>query len=103
MVKWSFPGCLYPELHRSTINILRSFAYNLFHKWRNLEVIKVKVWVIVTILTLDVFTFSLAQVNNHNHVTAHTVNTKYGALRGLKLQFSSSSTKHLGEFLTLKY
>ena len=70
--------------------------------WTNVNFLKLRARLIFLLVILNVFTSSLASQppppsSTSHHVTTHTVNTKYGPLRGLRVQFSSSSTRHLGK------
>ncbi|CAG7723542.1 unnamed protein product [Allacma fusca] len=74
MVLWIFPGC---PLSRTLSSLYYYF------------------WLLLLVLSLpDLITATTTSQTSH-HFSFHTVNTKYGDLQGVRLQFSSSSAKHL--------
>ncbi len=82
MVLWVVPGC--------------PFSRRLSRHWDLVTLL------LILLLASGTLIKSSRSQNSHHYPT-HTVSTKYGSLRGVKLQFSSSATKHLGKFVYFSY
>jgi len=93
---WSSPKCLCDWSLTPVLTHLRNVKFSST-QW---EWIKVKAWILSLLFLLNLLGPSWGQ-SGHGHITSQTVTTKYGALRGIRLQFSTNSVKHLGKESTL--
>lgn len=57
---------------------------------------------VLFILVIAGGTLIESSTSQSHHYQTHTVTTKYGALRGVKIQFSSAATRHLGNILCIR-
>jgi hypothetical protein len=80
MVLWAFPDCHHLHNRRR------------FNFYRHLQI---SLLLILALGTSHLIGQPSSQ--SHSHFTTHTISTKYGSLRGIRLQFSSSAARHLGK------